>query len=396
MTEGPLQGMRVLELGQLVAGPQAGMLLGWFGAEVIKVEPPGGDPLRTWRTLHDGTSVWWRGLARNKRLVCLDLRTAAGQEAVRRLVPHCDVVVENLRPGRLESWGLGPDVLQGLRPDLILCRVSGYGQDGPLRDQPGYASVAEARGGLRALTGVPGAPTVRANLSLGDTLAGLQAAFGIALALLHRERGGGGQTVDVSLLESVFSLLEGAVTEAALGTPRGPSGSTISGVAPSGAFGCSDGQVVLGANGESLFRRLCGAMGKPELADDPRFRGNEARVKNRRILDAILAGWTADQTVAEVVEALEAAAVPCGPIQGPAALLSDPQLLARRALVTVTVGGQPLVLPEPGPRLSTTPGATRHAGGALGADTLAVLQDVAGLSPEEAKALLPRQHPERG
>ncbi len=395
MTHGPLHGLRVLELGQLVAGPQAGMLLGWFGAEVIKVEPPGGDPLRTWRTLQDGTSVWWRGLARNKRLVCLDLRTPAGQEAVRRLVPHCDVVVENLRPGRLESWGLGPGVLHALRPDLILCRVSGYGQDGPLCDQPGYASVAEARGGLRALTGIPGEPTVRANLSIGDTLAGLQAAFGIALALLHRERGGGGQTVDVSLLEAVFSLLEGAVTEAALGIPRGPSGTTISGVAPSGAFSCSDGHVVIGANGESLFRRLCVAVGQPDLSKDPRFQGNEARVKNRKVLEGILEDWTACRTVAEVVDALAEAAVPCGPIQGPAALLHDPQLLARNALVSVTVGGRPLVLPEPGPRLSATPGETRHPGGALGADTLAVLQDVAGLSAEEAAALLPSQHPER-
>lgn len=364
------------------------MLLGWFGAEVIKVEPPGGDPLRTWRALHGDTSVWWRGLARNKRLVCLDLRTPDGQEAIRRLVPHCDVVVENLRPGRLEAWGLGPEVLHSLRPDLVLCRVSGYGQDGPMREQPGYASVAEARGGLRALTGVPGAATVRANLSLGDTIAGLQAAFGIALALLHRERGGGGQTVDVSLLESVFSLLEGAVTEAALGMPRGPSGSTISGVAPSGAFPCSDGEVVLGANGEGIFKRLCSAMGQPSLAEDPRFQGNASRVRHRTALDNAISTWTASRTVDEVVAALCCAAVPCGPIQDPAALLSDPQLLARRALVTVTVAGEPLVLPEPGPRLSATPGATRHPGGALGEDTLQVLQDVAGMSLEEAQALL--------
>lgn len=386
---GPLAGFRVLELGQLVAGPHAGMLLAWFGAEVIKIEPPQGDPVRSWRTMHGDTSVWWRGLARNKRLVRLDLRTEAGRAAVRRLVPRCDVVVENLRPGRLEAWGLGPDVLHQLRPDLVLCRISGYGQDGPLRDQPGYASVAEARGGLRALTGVPGARTVRTNLSLGDTVAGLQAAFGITLALLHRERGGGGQTVDVSLLESVFSLMEGAVTEAALGQPRGPSGATISGVAPSGAFRCADGDVVLGANGESLFARLCEAMGQPGLAADPRFQGNLARVEHRDALHQHIERWTRGRTVADVVAILANARVPCGPIQGPADLLTDPQLVARGAFVRVSVGGQPFVLPEPGPRLTGSPGRTTHAGGALGADTEAVLRELAGMTDEEIAAVAP-------
>ena len=267
----PLAGIRVLELGQLVAGPFAGTLLASFGAEVIKVEAPSGDPIRSWRTMVGDTSVWWRTLSRNKRLISLDLRSAAGRAAIQRLVPHCDVVIENFRPGRMEQWGLGPEQLEALRPGVIVCRVSGYGQTGPDRDLPGYASVAEARGGLRFLTGEPDGPTVRSNLSLGDSIAGLQAALGIVVALLHRMRGGGGQVVDVSLLEAMLSMMEAAVTEASVGVHRAASGSTITGVAPSGAFPCVDGEVVLGANGETLFARLCAAMGQPELAEEHGF-----------------------------------------------------------------------------------------------------------------------------
>jgi crotonobetainyl-CoA:carnitine CoA-transferase CaiB-like acyl-CoA transferase len=379
--------VRVLELGQLVAGPWAAALLGWFGAEVIKIEPPGGDPLRTWRGVVDGTSLWWRGVARNKRLVTLDLRQPEGRALLRRLVPACDVLIENFRPGRLEAWDLGPDALRALRPDLILCRISGHGQTGPRRDLPGYASAAEAWGGLRALTGPPGGATVRSNLSLGDTLAGLQGAFGVTLALLHRARGGGGQDVDVSLVESVFSMLEAVVTEAAEGLIRERAGGAITGVVPSGAWPCADGELVLGANGEGVFRRLCAAMGRPALADDPRFQGNPARVAHQAALDAEIGAWAAGRTVAEALAALEAAGVPAAPVRGPRELLTDPQLWARGAMVEVSVGGRRLVLPEPGPKLSASPGRTRHAGGDPGADTDAVFTELLGLPADELRRL---------
>jgi len=382
----PLSGIRVLELGQLVAGPFAGALLATFGAEVIKVEPPGGDPIRSWRTVVEGTSMWWRDLARHKKLVCLDLRTEAGRLAVRRLIPHCDVVIENFRPGRLEDWGLGPDELERLRPGLVLCRVSGHGQTGPDRDLPGYASVAEARGGLRRLTGPVDGASVRANLSLGDSLAGLQAAFGVVLALLQRERGGGGQVVDVSLLESVITVLEAVVAEASVGSQRGPSGGTITGVAPSGAWSCQDGEVVIGANGETLFARLCGAMGRPELARDARFVGNPARVAHRRALDAEIGRWTRSRTVAEVLAALAEAKVPAGPVQTPADLLADPQLQARGVLCEVVVDGRRMVFPQLGPRLSKHRRDVVEPGGPLGRDTAAVLMGLAGLSEAEVAA----------
>ena len=361
---GALAGLRVLELGQLVAGPFAGTLLGWLGASVLKVEPPGGDPIRSWRTMRDGTSLWWRTLSRNKHVTRLDLRTLPGRARVRALADEADVLIENFRPGRLEAWGLGPAALARTNPGLVVCRVSGYGQDGPLADRPGYASVAEAAGGLRHLTGTAEGEAVRANLSLGDTVAGLHAAIGVLAALLHRERGGTGQVVDVSLLECVIDLLEATLTEAGVGVERGPSGGTITGVAPSGAWTCRDGrQVVIGANGEAIFARLCAAMGLPALADDARFRGNLARVHNRAALRAIIAAWTTALPADAVVSQLSAAGVPCGPVRTPSELLRDPQLQARGMLREVLVGGERLVLPELAPRLVGTPGRTRWAGG---------------------------------
>ncbi len=384
----PLSGIRVLELGQLVAGPFAGALLASFGADVIKVEAPAGDPIRQWRTLVDGTSVWWRTLARNKRLISLDLHAEPARAALRRLIPQCDVVIENFRPGRMESWGLGPAALEALRPGLIVCRVSGYGQTGPDRDLPGYASVAEARGGLRYLTGPVDGPTVRSNLSLGDSIAGLQAALGVVLALLHNARGGGGEVVDVSLLEAMLSIMEGAVTEASVGVHRGPSGSTITGIVPSGSFACIDGHVVLGANGETVFARLCTAMGQPEIALDERFRGNPARVAHQDELTAIIAAWTSSQTVDAVVRALSEARVPVGPIQSPGQLLIDPQLRARDALWEVWVDGTRMVLPQLGPRLASVSPRRDHPGRAHGADTRAVLMELAGMSEVEVEQLM--------
>lgn len=383
---GPLEGVRVLELGQLIAGPWCATLLGHYGAQVIKVEPPTGDPIRTWRTLHGDTSVWWASIARNKRLISLDLRTDAGRDVIRRLIPTVDVVVENFRPGRLEDWGLGPDVLHALNPRLVLCRVSGYGQTGPYRERPGYASVAEAVGGLRHLTGPPGGPTQRANLSIGDTVAGLTAAFGVLLGLLQRDRSGQGEVVDVALVEAVLGLLEGVLPQASVGVVRQASGGTITGVVPSGAFPCVDGQVVLGANGAGVFRRLCQAMGRPELADDPRFVDNPARVANQPLLDRAIAAWTGRHTVDQVVAALTAARVPAGPIQDGAALLQDPQLASRGMLERVTVGGQPLVIPGVSPKLTHAPGRTRWPGRGLGHDTDAVLSEL-GLSAAEIQSL---------
>src|SRR5688572_35073 len=278
MREPPLRGLRVLELGQILAGPFAGAILGYFGADVVKVEPPGrGDPIRGWRLLDEsGTSYWWRSLARNKRCVTLDLAAGEGQAIARRLAARADVLIENFKPGTMERWGLGPDALRGENPALIYARGSGFGQTGPYSSRPGYASVCEAFGGLRHLTGVPGEPTVRANLSLGDSLAGLHAALGILLALEARRRDGGGQVVDVTIYESVFNVLEAVVPEyVGTGAVRGPSGTTISGIVPSNAYPTADGrEVVIGANNSANFARLMREIGRDDLASDPALAAN--------------------------------------------------------------------------------------------------------------------------
>ncbi len=390
MHPGPLTGVRVLELGQIVAGPFAGALLGWLGAEVVKVEPPGGDVLRGWRTLDaDGTSLWWRSVGRNKRSVVIDLRTAEGQDLVRGLAADSDVLIENFRPGTLEGWGLSPASLQAAHPDLIVCRVSGYGQTGPYADRPGFASVCEAVAGLRSVIGTEAGEAVRPNLSLGDTLAGLHAALGILAALYHRDaRGGAGQVVDVAITEAVLAVLEGMVPEAARGVVRQPSGSSITGVAPTGTWTTRDGRaVVIGANGESMFRRLCAAMGAPELGADPRFANNAQRVAHRALLDAHIAVWVGHLPFAEVEAALQAAGVPFGPIQDAADLLADPHFQARGVFETVDVDGAPLPLGALAPRLTATPGQTTHGGPALGADTDAVLGGRLALTADRLAAL---------
>jgi crotonobetainyl-CoA:carnitine CoA-transferase CaiB-like acyl-CoA transferase len=362
--ERPLDGIRVLELGQLMAGPLCGTYLATFGAEVIKVEPPGGDPVRSWRVLDEGVSLWWRSLARNKRCVTLDLRTEDGRAAVRRLAARADVLVENFRPGRMESWGLGPQDLRPLNPDLVYVRVSGFGQDGPYAARRGFASVCEAMGGLRHVTGQPGEVPVRANLSLGDTLAGWQAALGTLLALLRRERAGGGQVVDVSIFESVVEVMEAAIPEAdRCGVVRGPSGTTITGVVPTDAYPCADGRhVVIGGNGDSIFVRLMRVAGREDMAADERYATNPGRVEHRREIDEALAAWTSTLPSAEVVGRLVEAGVPAGPIQDATDLLADPHLGARGRLEQVEVEGRPLVLPALGPKLSDTPGRTDWPG----------------------------------
>jgi crotonobetainyl-CoA:carnitine CoA-transferase CaiB-like acyl-CoA transferase len=366
-----LKGLKVLELGQLIAGPFAGKTLADFGADVIKVEPAGaGDPLRKWRLLRDGTSVWWQVQSRNKRSVCLDLRSAEGQDAARALAAEADVLIENFKPGTLEEWGLGWDALHALNPRLIMLRISGYGQTGPYRDKPGFGVIGEAMGGLRHLTGEPGRVPVRAGISLGDTLAALHGVIGVLVALHHRvANGGAGQVVDVALYEAVFNVMESLLPEYdAFGAVRERAGSALPGIAPTNAYPCNDGHyVVIGGNGDSIFRRLMQAIGRPDLADDPGLARNDGRVARADELDAAIAAWTRTCSRDEALAVLDAARVPAGKIYSVADIASDPQYAARDMIVdTPTSDGRPLKAPGIVPKLSATPGGIAHAAPRLG------------------------------
>lgn len=395
----PLEGVRVLEMGQLLAGPFAGTILAYFGAEVVKVEPPGtGDPIRHWRLVEDGSSLWWHSVGRNKKCVTLDLRRDEGRRLARRLAAEVDVLIENFRPGTLEKWGLGPEDLKADHPDLIFARVSGYGQTGPYASRPGYASVCEGVGGLRYLNGFPDRPPVRPNLSLGDSLAGLHAAFGIVLALLHRERASAlpaaaGQVVDVAIYEAVFNMLESVVPEYdRCGEVRGPSGSTITGIVPTNTYLCRDGKhVIIGGNGDSIFRRLMRAAGRPEMADDPRLADNVGRVERQEEVDGAIGAWTATLAAAEVLERLEQAGVPAGPINSVADMVEDAHFQARGLFEDVEVGGRPLKIPALLPKLSSTPGRTRWPGPAVGAHNREILGGWLGLSAAEIDRLAAEQ-----
>ncbi|TDM08067.1 MAG: formyl-CoA transferase [Ideonella sp. MAG2] len=378
-----LQGLKVLELGQLIAGPFAGKTLADFGAEVIKIEPPGtGDPLRQWRLLHEGTSVWWQVQSRNKQSVVLDLRTPEGQEQVRRLASEADVLIENFKPGTMEKWGLGYETLSATNPGLIMLRLSGYGQDGPYRDLPGFAVVAEAMGGLRHLMGEPGRPPVRAGVSLGDTLAALHGVIGVLLALQARSHSispeapkGRGQVVDVALYEAVFNCMESLLPEySAFGAVREPAGSALPGIAPSNAYRCADGQVVIGGNGDSIFKRLMAAIGRDDLGQDPGLASNSLRAARVDELDAAITRWTLERPVAEVVATLQAVSVPVGRIYTVRDIAQDPHFAAR-GMIQRIVTAQGLQLDVPGvvPKLSATPGALRNLAPALGEHTEAVL-----------------------
>lgn len=388
----PLQGVRVLELGQLLAGPFAGTLLAYFGAEVIKVEPPGGgDPIRQWRVVRDGSSLWWRSLGRNKKCITLDLRNPSGRELVRRLAQRSDVLIENFRPGTMEKWGLGPAELKAVNAGLVYTRISGYGQTGPYAKRPGYASVCEGIGGLRYVNGFPGQKPVRPNLSLGDTLAGLHAALGIMLALWQRRNDPlqQGQTVDVALFEAVFNLLEAVVPEYdGAGIVREPAGSTVTGIVPTNTYLCRDGKyVIIGGNGDSIFKRLMEAAERSDLAADPRLAHNAGRVQHEREIDAALSDWTATLDSSEVLARLDTAEVPAGPIYSVADMLRDPHFQARELFETVEIDGQPLKIPAILPKLGSTPGATSWPGPAVGSHNREVFEELLGLEATEIDRL---------
>jgi formyl-CoA transferase len=380
---GPLAGLKVLELGQLIAGPFAGKTLADFGAEVIKIEPPEtGDPLRQWRLLHDGTSVWWQVQSRNKKSVVLDLRSEAGRADVRALAAECDVLIENFKPGTLEKWGLGFDELSAANPGLIMLRISGYGQTGPYRDLPGFAVVAEAMGGMRHLMGEPGRVPVRAGVSLGDTLAALHGVIGVLLALQARSQSisaeapkGRGQVVDVALFEAVFNCMESLLPEySAFGAVREPAGSALPGIAPSNAYRCADGQVVIGGNGDSIYKRLMTAIDRADLAEAPDLASNAGRVRRIDEIDAAITAWTVVRPVDQVVATLQAVSVPVGRIYTVRDIAADPHYRARQMIERiVTADGLALDVPGIVPKLSATPGAIRQLAPRLGEHTDEVL-----------------------
>jgi formyl-CoA transferase len=398
---GALDGLKVLELGQLIAGPFAAKTLADFGAEVIKVETPpdprrpnagGGDPLRKWRLLKDGTSVWWQVQSRNKRSLALDLRQKPAQDIVRRLAAEADVLIENFRPGALEGWGLDPAELVKTNPRLIVLRISGYGQTGPYRDRPGFGVVAEAMGGLRYLTAEPGRVPVRVGVSIGDTLAALHGVIGILLALEHRHRSGRGQIIDVALYEAVFNCMESLLPEYSLfGAVRQPSGSALPGIAPTNAYPCADGgYALIAGNGDSIFKRLMVVIGRPDLAEDPQLADNAGRVARVEEIDGAIGAWTAQRPVADVLAALEVASVPAGRIYSIADIAADPHYQARGMIEQVTLeDGTRLAVPGIVPKLSETPGGHRRNAPGLGQDTDDVLREI-GLSAEQIAALKQR------
>lgn len=386
----PLAGLKVLELGQLIAGPFAAKTLADFGADIIKIETPGaGDPLRKWRLLKDGTSVWWQVQSRNKRSVALDLKSPEAQDIVRRLAADADVLIENFRPGAMEGWGLGPDELLALNPRLIMLRISGYGQTGPYRDKPGFGVVAEAMSGLRHLTAEPGRVPVRVGVSIGDTLAALHGVIGILLAMQERQHSGKGQVIDVALYEAVFNCMESLLPEySAFGAVRGAAGSALPGIAPSNAYLCKDsGYALVAGNGDSIFKRLMATIGRSDLGGDPALADNAGRVARVEEIDAAIGQWTLGLTVDEVLAALDKVSVPAGRIYTVADIAADPHYQARGMLDEVRMDdGSLLAVPGIVPKLSRTPGGHRRNAPQVGQDTDAVLREM-GLSAEQIQAL---------
>lgn len=385
----PLSGIRVLELGQLIAGPFAAKMLGEFGAEVIKIEPPElGDPLRKWRLLHDDTSVWWEVQSRNKQSVTLDLRQPEAQEVVRQLVATTDILVENFRPGTLEKWGLGWEELHAINPGLIMLRVSGYGQTGPYRDRAGFGVVGEAMGGLRQLSGEPGRPPVRVGVSIGDSLSALHGVIGVLMALRHREQNGGeGQYVDVALYESVFNMMESLLPEySVFNAVRQPAGSSLPGITPSNAYLCADGKYALVAgNGDSIFKRLMGVIQRPEMAENPVYAHNSGRAQHAQVIDTAIEAWTKNHALDDVLETLHEARIPAGKVYDIADICADPHYQARDMILDGHLDdGTPVKLPGIVPKLSATPGGVERKAPTLGQDTEAVLTAL-GISADTQK-----------
>ena len=385
-----LAGVRVIEMGQLIAGPFAGKTLGEFGADVVKIEPPGaGDPLRNWRLIKNGTSVWWQVQSRNKRSVAIDLRAPEGQQLARRLIAEADVLIENFRPGTLEGWGLSPDELHALNPGLVILRISGYGQTGPYRDLPGFGVIGEAMGGLRHLTAEPGRVPVRVGVSIGDTLAALHGVIGVMMALYHRKvNGGAGQVIDVALHEAVFNVMESLLPEySAFGAVREAAGSALPGIAPSNAYACQDGWVLVAGNGDSIFKRLMTTIGRDDLGTAPDLADNAGRVARVAEIDAAIGAWTNGKTVQQVMDALAAARVPAGKVYTARDIAEDPHYRARDMILRqATRDGDTVEVPGIVPKLSATPGTVRASAPHVGDDTDSVLREM-GLSSEQIAAL---------
>ena len=389
----PLQGLRVIELGQLLAGPFAGCMLGYFGAEVIKIEPPGGDPIRNWRELKDGTSLWWRSLARNKKCISVDLKTEEGRDLVRQLLLTADIVIENFRPGVMEKWGLGPESIRQENPRLIYARISGYGQTGPYAKKPGFASACEGISGFRYLNGYPDEVPVRPNLSLGDTVSGLHAVIGIMMALRSRdnqtgEQSGEGQVVDVALYESMFNLLEAVIPEYhGADIIRQPSGTTVTGIVPTNTYRCKDDKfLVIGGNGDSIFVRLMQAVGRDDMAENKTLATNADRVRHEVQIDTVLKAWCATHKLEDALDILESKRVPCGPVYNAEDMMNDQHFNERGLFEQVEINGEPLKIPAILPKLDDTPGTTDWPGPELGAHTDEILASL-GINSEGISAL---------
>jgi formyl-CoA transferase len=384
-TPGPLAGLKVVEMGTLIAGPFCTRLLAEFGADVVKIETPGeGDPLRKWRLLHEGNSLWWLAQARNKKSVTVNLKAPEGQQIVRDLAAKADIVVENFRPGTMEKWGLAYDTLAAANPGLVMVRLSGFGQTGPYRDQPGFGAIGESMGGMRYITGYPDRAPVRVGVSLGDSLAAMFGVIGALMAIHHRGNTGKGQVVDVALYEAVFAMMESMLPEYGFsGLVRERTGSSLPGIVPSNTYLCGDGKyVVIGANADSIFKRMMRAIGRADLADDPSLADNAGRVKRTEELDRVIGEWTATVTLEEALALLEKAEVPSGRIYSIADIVADLHFQARGMIERHKLGGKDLLLPGVVPKLSQTPGGTRWVGPRLGEHTDEVLRE---LGYDEAK-----------
>ncbi|NEU32061.1 CoA transferase [bacterium LRH843] len=393
MKEKALTGLKVLEMGQLIAGPSAGRLFAEFGAEVIKVESPnGGDPLRNWRVVENGTSLWWHVQSRNKKSITIDLKQLEGQEIIRRFAKEVDIIIENFRPGTMDKWGIGYEQLKEINPGLIMIQISGYGQDGPYRDKPGFGSIGEAMGGLRYLTGYPDRPPTRVGVSIGDSISALYAVIGAMMAVYHRDvKGTGqGQCIDVALYESIFSFMESMLPEYdRTGLIRERSGSTLPGITPSNTYLCKDEKyVVIGANGDGIFKRLMIAIGKPEYAEDPRFQNNAARSEHAELLDSVIENWTRSLNLVDVLTVLDEAKVPSGSIYSIEDIVVDPHYNARGMIREVEIDGiGKLKVPGIVPKLSETPGDIEWGGPKLGQHTNEILANLLKMNNEEIDAL---------